>query len=423
MRPEEREAIAVSLGSVLGTVAQKARLELWEIANTLPILDRALPSMERTTVRLCERIRPEWRDHDRNGQVKVLLVRSTLGASTRYRMESKCEQLDMLGIPHTFRSVRDYLGHPVLAARDAAEHDIAVVHRLPIRADTSVLLYALSRLNRPIVYDADDLVFAPSLMSSIPPLARGCVSHQAWLLEQCTHVIAATEKLAEQVRTRGKPVRVVRNVLSRELLALSRATREEARVRGDVRLGYLSGSPTHDRDLAAIGPALARVLALHPDVLLVLIGPVDAPPELEPFRGRVIRLQAVPWRDLPSLMADIDINLAPLELENPFCQCKSELKYFEAAAVGIPTVATPTSPFEDAIAQGVNGYLARTADDWVDALDELIRRPDHRREMGQAAQRDAESRYAPETGAEELVLALKEFLPGNPSRWPRPDTV
>ena len=41
------------------------------------------------------------------------------------------------------------------------------------------------------------------------------------------------------------------------------------------------------------------------------------------------------WRELPWIIAQTDINLAPLEMDNPFCQAKSEIKFVEAALVGV----------------------------------------------------------------------------------------
>jgi hypothetical protein len=50
----------------------------------------------------------------------------------------------------------------------------------------------------------------------------------------------------------------------------------------------------------------------------------------------------------------LDINLAPLVMDNPFAQSKSEIKYMEAALVRAPTIASPTDAYRFAIRPGEN---------------------------------------------------------------------
>jgi hypothetical protein len=105
-------------------------------------------------------------------------------------------------------------------------------------------------------------------------------------------------------------------------------------------------------------------------------------------------------------VAQIDINLAPLELDNPFCQAKSEIKYTEAALVGVPTVASPTEAFVHAIHDGEDGFLAATADEWRQALTRLIEQPALRGQVGEAARRAVYAAYLPEPAAAALVATL-----------------
>ena len=52
---------------------------------------------------------------------------------------------------------------------------------------------------------------------------------------------------------------------------------------------------------------------------------------------------------------------------NAFTNCKSELKYFEAAVVGTQTIASPMFTYARAIRHGENGYLAQ-AHQWADRI-------------------------------------------------------
>lgn len=117
-------------------------------------------------------------------------------------------------------------------------------------------------------------------------------------------------------------------------------------------------------------------------------------------------LEFVPWQRLPDLLATFDVNLAPLEHGNPFCEAKSELKWVEAAAVGVPTVASPTAPFRSAIRHGETGFLASTTQEWVDALRLLATDPVRRQAVGAAAAEKLEADYDPKKLGAALVATL-----------------
>jgi hypothetical protein len=86
------------------------------------------------------------------------------------------------------------------------------------------------------------------------------------------------------------------------------------------------------------------------------------------------------------------VNLVPLQ-DNLFTNCKSELKWFEAAAVGTVTVAAPTYTFRHVIEHGTNGWLS-PAYAWEEILREVIRGGEACwRPIAVRARTDAERRF------------------------------
>jgi glycosyltransferase involved in cell wall biosynthesis len=223
-------------------------------------------------------------------------------------------------------------------------------------------------------------------------------------------VLVATETLAARARPLGKPAWVHRNAFSSAMLKVAEEAFARRRPRsGAVVIGYASGTPTHERDFAILKPVLRRILESHPAVELRLIGHIDGG-DFGPATNRVSRRPFVDWRKLPTELADLDINLAPVEPERAFCEAKSEIKYVEAALVRVPTVASATAAFAFAIRDGSNGRLARSADDWLAGLERLVRERDVGEAMGRNAYEDALARYRPEVRAQELKGTLREFL-------------
>ena len=125
-------------------------------------------------------------------------------------------------------------------------------------------------------------------------------------------------------------------------------------------MGYLSGTNTHNEDWAFVEPAIAQVLRRRPGVELWIGGLLDPSSALREFGDRIRRLPLKPWTELPGVLRDLDINLAPLEPDKSFNEAKSAIKWLEAALTRTPTVASPTLPFREAIKHGSTGLLAQT---------------------------------------------------------------
>ena len=176
---------------------------------------------------------------------------------------------------------------------------------------------------------------------------------------------------------------------------------------GPPRIGYLSGSNTHDHDWAMVEPSVVDVLHRHPDAELWLVGHVAASPALDCFGARVVRQPPVSWVALPALLRQLDVNLAPLVPESRFNQAKSAIKWLEAALTRTPTVASPTEPFAAEIEHGRNGLLATTPADWIGALDRLLDDDDLRRRLGSRASRDALLRWSPHLQGQRYLHILE----------------
>jgi glycosyltransferase involved in cell wall biosynthesis len=183
-----------------------------------------------------------------------------------------------------------------------------------------------------------------------------------------------------------------------------------SRTDGRIRLGYASGTPTHQKDFGQISACLATILAERPETVLTVVGHLDLTefPELVAHRGRIEVRPHVSHDQLAAEYARFDVNLAPLQIGNPFCEGKSELKYFEAASVRVPTVASATVPFKTAIRSGINGYCVETQAEWQKCLIELIEDRTARRRVGEEAYWHAIVRFGPEAQCLDGLKVLGE---------------
>jgi len=348
----------------------------------------------------------------------VLFVSGCPGDARRYRCDHPLERLAMLGVTGDIAVQGDV---DLAGAVDA--YAVFVLHRVAYDAEVERFLDAAKRAGKPVLFDTDDWVFDLAAATYVAALADMSPDDQALYREgltryratlgRCDGVLVSTEPLRERAAELVANVYVAGNVASREMVELSQLARETRDVvaaqratTGEVVLGYFSGTPTHKRDFAEAVPALVQVMDVHPRVRLLLVGHIAAPAELRRFGARISHLPLVPWQRLPGIMADVDVNLAPLEPDNVFTECKSAIKYLEAALLGVPTVASPLPDFRRMVEHGRNGLLAATDAEWRDALTRLVESPPLRAEIGARARADATQRHTTSVLGEEFVATL-----------------
>lgn len=305
--------------------------------------------------------------------------------------------------------------------------DAVVITRFQYGAALERVVRRVRHCGGRVLFDCDDLVFdlryAPLVMDSLGQDIDDEVNWQYWYsymgrlgasARLADAAVTTNPFLAARMRTafEDKPVAVVPNFLNREQQAYSRQIVDAKRTNNwrrnrDITIGYFSGSPTHRRDFAVAAPALARLLDKDDAVRVRVAGYLDETGALARHRERVEIMPHMHYIALQRAIAEVEINIAPLQ-ENTFTNCKSELKFFEAAAVGTWTIASPTSTFATAISPGKTGALAR-AHEWDDALQEavdLVRDARRYAELANAAAEDVHVRYGWDQFAERILQAL-----------------
>ena len=356
-----------------------------------------------------------------------LILSGCPGDTFRYRCEHQAEQLESYG----FKTDVAYLDR-VDCDAVLNSYQCFLLHRVPHRMTVERFLKKAQDLGKPVLFDIDDLVFDEDKLGYIRAL-EGRSPHEVQLyrdnvkqhhrtLSLCRFALAATEPLRLAVQRMFPHVRCFVNPNGLNDIQLSQADQalqinKPGTDEQIVRIAYLSGTPTHNRDFKECSRALERVLETYSYARLMLVGHLDSGEHFARFGERIELRPPVPWQDLPRLIRRVDINLAPLELDNPFAECKSSLKYFEAAILGVPTVASDLEPYRKCITNGENGYLCRTEQEWFHCISRLIEEPRLREKMGSMARKDALINWTTRAGAHHLLGALREIAEISGLEW------
>jgi O-antigen biosynthesis protein len=337
-----------------------------------------------------------------------------IATTSLYRCTHLCEQLQALG---HHASVDDWFDEARIRPEAIRDYQVVVLYRLPMSDSLQQVIQEARTAGKPILFDTDDLIFEPELtvwhraVQDLSPADQaqhldGVRRYLATLMA-ADAVTVATPALAELARKRGKLTYVHRNALGHEMqdLAKELSTRPAA-VGKKLVLGYGSGTRTHDVDFQEAAPALLQVLESYSNVELWIVGPLTLPDAFKAVSDRVRIFPLSNWQDWFRRMAKMDVALAPLEMNNVFCRAKSEIKFVEAGALGIPVIASSVGAYGDAISNGVNGYLVADQTEWAAALRSLIENRALRSQMGKSAQVTVKDKYSPSARSADLRQLL-----------------
>ncbi|MCL2470162.1 MAG: hypothetical protein FWF25_00255 [Propionibacteriaceae bacterium] len=363
-----------------------------------------------------------------DGDVKVAYFYPTPDTSTfRYRCFNTACAINAYvdAMSASWFSNKDDDQHLEVVAKAA---DTVVICRAAYTGKVARFIQIARRWGARVLFDCDDYVFdyreIPSIVSAQGQVRDGDMESvwNTWfgwagrlklVMEMCEGLIVTNDYMAEQARqVTNLPISVIPNFMGDDQVAYSSElaqARDQAgnRRNGRIAVGYFSGSPSHVRDFGLVAGALRQLLWERSDVDLRIVGHLDLEDtDLAGMEDRVERLPLVHYLELQRLIAQTEISLSPLELTR-FNNCKSELKYFDAGAVSVPTIASATYTMSAAITSGVNGLICDDYD-WLGALTWLIDNYDSAGvEMGRQARQHCLDTYTPRQVVSTIVSVVK----------------
>lgn len=323
-----------------------------------------------------------------------LFISGCPGDSMRYRCEHQSEQLKVLGINSDIKTFNEVELNNVIST-----YKVFILHRVPCDKSVEEFISRVKAEGKCIIFDTDDLVFNPDLdpiyINSLTDMGETEKDkyynelrkyRQTLLLSD--YVIVSTDYLKKEAELVHPKVFVNRNSASNLMIEMAEKakSKQNHNPQKSVIVGYMSGTPTHNKDFLECESSIISLLSENPNMFLKIIGYLDLSEDLKKHENQIIRVQFVPWQDLPYHIQTFDINLAPLELNNPFTESKSELKFIESGLLAVPTIASDVGGFTSAIKDGENGFLANTSEEWYSKLKALVTNPDLRAKIGNNAQ-------------------------------------
>lgn len=85
--------------------------------------------------------------------------------------------------------------------------------------------------------------------------------------------------------------------------------------------------------------------------------------------------QPMSWKDRVVSVTPCEVNPVDLQVEGQefiltgFISHNSNIKFIENSMIGLPTVASDVRPYAEAITHGVDGFLCKTREDWIESIE------------------------------------------------------
>jgi glycosyltransferase involved in cell wall biosynthesis len=277
--------------------------------------------------------------------------------------------------------------------RDA---DVVVLHQIKLSSLEARLFAAFTRRR---VFDVDDAIYVrkPRRLGEAPDESPWRKKKFAATCRWVDEVAAGNDVLAGVARASARAVTVLPTSIDTAAYRTTTATA------ADPPTVVWIGSPENLIYLEMIRPALARLTVRHPTLKLrVICSQFPRWPE--------INVESIVWSSASEAgsLAAAHIGVMPLT-DDAWSRGKCAFKLLQYMAAGLPCVASPIGANTEAVIDGINGFHARTVDDWERSLQALIESPELRARFGASGRAHVESRYAMHRYQERYLELLRRL--------------
>lgn len=228
----------------------------------------------------------------------------------------------------------------------------------------------MKRYCRKIIYDLDDAVMYDDKNPDRPSRKR--LKSFERTIKLADMVIAGNVYLAEHARKFNPNIEILPTGLDVSAYNLRAAPKNDSK----IRLVWI-GSKSTLKYLAEIKPALEEIGSRFDNAILRII--------CDDFFGlQNMEVEKHQWHNDTEVvnLINSDIGLAPLPDER-FTRGKCGFKILQYAAAKLPVVASPVGVNAEYVCDGITGFHAINASQWIDRISKLIENAELRKRMGQ----------------------------------------
>jgi glycosyltransferase involved in cell wall biosynthesis len=129
------------------------------------------------------------------------------------------------------------------------------------------------------------------------------------------------------------------------------------------------------------------------------------------YINKELNIKGLPWSKHDELeqLSSFDIGVMPLP-DDEWAKGKCGLKGLQYMALKIPTIMSPVGVNSEIIKDGINGFLAKKTDEWVEKISLLIDSEDLRKKIGGKGRQTVIEKYSFESQKQKYLNCFNELI-------------
>ena len=325
----------------------------------------------------------------------TFLIHSLEAPSSRYRVLQYLPYLKNQGVDGGIHFYKRKWFDKLNFYNTLSQYDIFFIHR---KLFSPLEFWYIRQKAKKIIYDFDDALMYRSSGSKSPYSFSRRVKF-AYMIRRVDYVIAGNQFLKSEVLPYNPHVIVIPTAIDLSRYSL----KEHFSKVGPITIGWLGSSSTL-KYLKTLMPIFENLYKKYPNLQLKIV----CDQFLDSLNIPLIKKRWSSDEEEVDLKS-FDIGLMPL-VDDPWSWGKCGLKIIQYQGVGLPVVCTPVGVNQDLIKDGVNGFWAKTPEEWEEKLSTLIEDPLLREKMGREGRKRVLEAYTIQSCAPHLLSILQGVM-------------
>lgn len=285
-----------------------------------------------------------------------------------------------------------------------SKYDVILVYRAAAIVGPAFLEKLIKLSGRPIIYDFDDAIFLTHTSETNKLFGWAKFAGKtASICRLSNAVTVGNAWLADYAIQNNRNVTIIPSSVDTNIYVP-----QEKKSNEKIVVGW-TGSSTSQTHLEMFAPFLREIAQKHPIELHVHS---DRSPELPdiPF----IWHQWKPETEV-EIISNFDIGIMPMP-EDEWSLGKCSMKALLYMSLGVPTICSDIGMNREVIKDGENGYLAKSKEEWHQAIEKLVNDAVLRKRMGAKARQSVLDNYSMKQCAELFAQVVFQTVKENTAR-------